>query len=295
VNKILVTGASGFLGWNVCCAARASCDVYGVYYSHQLTIDNVTMVRTNMTDEHEMRSMFERIRPDAVIHCAAIADPNTCERDPALSHCVNVEASVRLARMCKETGAAMVFVSTDLVFDGEHAPYAETDATTPVSVYGRHKLEAENSIREIYADVTVCRVPVMFGDPCPCSKSFIQPLIANLTQNKEITLFTDEYRSPVSGKTAAQALLCALLHRGETFHCGGRQRISRFDFGLLLCKAIGVDESLIKPVLQKDVVSAAKRPRDVSLVSDKIYALGYDPAGLEDQLAELLCVKDLDL
>jgi dTDP-4-dehydrorhamnose reductase len=131
----------------------------------------------------------------------------------------------------------------------------------------------------------------MFGDPGPCSKSFIQPQIAALRQGKQVKYFSDEYRTPVSGKTAASGLLVGLDRPAETFHLGGRERVSRYEFGLLLCRALGADASLAVPVPLKESTAPAKRARDVSLNSAKAFAFGYDPKPLEEQLRELECIK----
>jgi dTDP-4-dehydrorhamnose reductase len=293
MKRLLVTGASGFLGWNVCrAAARAGWDVYGAYHSHPLSLDNAKTVSLDLNDPEAVWRTMASVRPDAVIHCAAQPDPNVCEAQPDQSHRINVQASVTLAAACRRQGALLAYVSTDLVFDGEHAPYAESDAQGPVNVYGQHKAEAERGMRTAYPGVTICRVPVMFGDAGPCSKSFIQPQIAALLRGEAVKYFSDEIRTPVSGATAALGLLLCLDKPAETFHLGGRRRVSRWDFGLLLCAAIGAPRSLAAAVSQKDITGPrAPRPRDVSLVSDKAYALGYDPKPLDEQLGELQCVR----
>jgi dTDP-4-dehydrorhamnose reductase len=292
LKRLLVTGASGFLGYNACRAAVAEgFDVFGAYLSRPVSIDKVTFARLDCTDPVAVRRTMESVRPDAVIHCAAMPDPNSCELNPEDSRRVNVHASINVANACRGSGASLVYTSTDLVFDGEHAPYRETDPLGPVNTYGRHKAEAEAGMRRAYPDVTVCRMPVMFGDPGPASKSFIQPLMKNLRQGATIKLFTDEIRTPVSGKTAARGLLLCLDKKGETFHLGGRRPISRYDFGLLLCRAIGAIPALVLAVSRTTSTAPASRARDVSLISDKAYALGYDPGPLEDQLQELECIK----
>jgi dTDP-4-dehydrorhamnose reductase len=293
MKRLFVTGASGFLGWNVCRAAAAGAgwNVHGAYLSHPLTIDAVTLIRLDLQDPLAVQGALEKIRPDAVVHCAAMPDPNICEQRPGDSYNVNVQASIALAAACGRKGISLVYTSTDLVFDGEHAPYRETDPQGPLSVYGRHKAVAEKGMREAYCGVTICRTPVMFGDPGPCSKSFIQPQIAALRQGKQVKYFCDEVRTPVSGKTAAQGLLMGIEHPGETLHLGGPQCISRYEFGLLLCAAIGAPASLAVPVPLTQNTAPAPRPRDVSLVSDKAFALGYAPKPLEEQLRELECIR----
>jgi dTDP-4-dehydrorhamnose reductase len=292
LKRLLVTGASGFLGWNVCRAAvRAGWDVHGAYLSHPVSIDRVKPLRLDLTDPGAVQRVFAMVRPAAVVHCAAAPDPNFCETQPRVSRMINVQASMTLAEACRARGALLAFTSSDLVFDGERAPYHESDLPAPVNLYGRQKAEAEIAMRTAYPGVTICRMPVMFGDPGPHSKSFIQPLLRNLRESLPVKLFSDEFRTPVSGKTAAEGLLLCVDKQGETFHLGGRRRVSRYEFGLLLCRAAGVPESLAVPVLQKENTSPAPRPRDVSLASDKAFACGYDPKPLEDQLAELDCLK----
>jgi dTDP-4-dehydrorhamnose reductase len=292
LKRLFVTGASGFLGWNVCRAAAAGAgwNVHGAYLSHPLTIDAVVLIRLDLQDPLAIQGALEKIHPDAVVHCAAMPDPNICEQRPGDSYNVNVQASITLAAACGERGISLVYTSTDLVFDGEHAPYGETDPQGPLSVYGKHKAAAEKGMREAYPGVTVCRTPVMFGDPGPCSKSFIQPQIAALRQGNKVKYFSDEVRTPVSGATAAQGLLMGTGHPGETLHLGGPRRITRYEFGLLLCAAIGVPASLAVPVPLSQNTAPAPRPRDVSLVSEKAFVLGYAPRPLEEQLRELECI-----
>jgi dTDP-4-dehydrorhamnose reductase len=128
-------------------------------------------------------------------------------------------------------------------------------------------------------------MPLMFGIPSPVAASFIQGFIANLQQGKELTLFTDEIRTPVSGGTAASGLLLALEKRVKgILHLGGIERISRYNFGLLLAEVLGLSIDLIKPCLQQDVFMPAPRSPDTSLDSSKAFSLGYSPLSIKDEL-----------
>jgi dTDP-4-dehydrorhamnose reductase len=185
-----------------------------------------------------------------------------------------------------------VFTSTDLVFAGDNPPYDEQSNPAPLNLYGEHKLAAERGMTDAYPGVTICRMPLMFGDVPPDAKTFIQPLIAAIIDNREIKLFADEYRTPVSGATAAKGLLLALEMPPGLLHLGGRERISRYEFGVRLARLLGKGAPRIVSVLQKDIAMAAPRPKDVSLVSGKAFDLGYDPKMLEEQVGELECVKN---
>jgi dTDP-4-dehydrorhamnose reductase len=291
MKKLLVTGASGFLGYNVCCAARGAWDVFGTFHTHPVTIDNVKTLQVDLADLDPLSIVFRDIRPDAVIHCAAFADPNQCQVNPDASYRANVQASIAVASLCAKQDIACVFTSTDLVFAGDNPPYDEESKPGPVNLYGQHKLAAEKAMTDAYPEVTICRMPLIFGDVPHTAKTFIQPLIAAIIDNKEIKLFADECRTPVSGATAARGLLRALETSPGFLHLGGRERISRYEFGVRLARLLGKESPRIVSVLQKDIAMAAPRPKDVSLVSKKAFGLGYDPQPLEVQMKELECVK----
>ena len=130
-------------------------------------------------------------------------------------------------------------------------------------------------------------MPVMFGTATPTAKSFMQPFIEALKAGKELNLFIDEYRTPVSAKTAAQGLLLALEKVNGLIHLGGKERISRYDFGQLLVDIFQLPNSGLKSCRQQDVKMVAPRPADVSLDSSKAFALGYKPLSLKAELEKL--------
>jgi dTDP-4-dehydrorhamnose reductase len=291
MKKLIVTGASGFLGWNVCRAAQKTWEVFGIYHTRPITIANVKTLQADLADQKPLEIVFNDIRPDAVVHCAAYPDPNKCQTNPDASYRDNVQAAIIIASLCAKQGAQCVFTSSDLVFAGNNPPYDEESPVGPVNIYGQHKVAAERGMCKAYPDVTICRMPLMFGDAPAPAKSIIQPLIAAIVDKKEVTLFSDEYRTPVSGATAAKGLLLALERAPGLIHLGGREHVSRYEIGLLVAKVLDKDASLMAAALQKDNTMAAPRARDVSLSSEKAFDLGYDPGTLEEQLRELECVK----
>jgi dTDP-4-dehydrorhamnose reductase len=218
MKKLLVTGASGFLGWHLCHKAKQEWEVYGTYFSHALELAGVTLVKVDLTDFQALKQLFFELQPAAVIHTAAQAKPNFCQEHPEESYPINVTASINIARLCCDPRSASagnraipyVFTSTDLVFNGLNPPYLESDRVSPINYYGEQKVLAERGILECYPKTAICRMPLMFGDASPTASSFIQPFIQTLREGKELSLFTDEFRTPVSGSTAASGLLLAL-------------------------------------------------------------------------------------
>jgi dTDP-4-dehydrorhamnose reductase len=288
MKKLLVTGASGFLGWHICQLANRNWEVYGTYFYHTLEISNVKMLKVDLVNFSELKQVFNEIKPEAVIHTAALSQPNYCQNNPQESYTINVNVPSNIAGLCADNLIPCVFTSTDLVFDGLNAPYKEIDPVCPINIYGEHKVMAEQKMLEEYPQTAVCRMPLMFGAATPTASSFIQPFIQTLQQGKELNLFVDEFRTPVSGTTAAKGLLLALEKVNGLIHLGGKERISRYEFGRLLIEVFQLPAAGLKACRQEDVKMAAPRPIDVSLDSSKAFALGYQPLPLREELEALV-------
>lgn len=285
MKKLLITGASGFLGWHLCqIANQEKWQVYGTYHRHFQEIPDVKMVRVNLTDFQELKAIFNHIRPDAVIHTAAQSQPNYCQLYPQDAYTINVTASCHIAGLCADNSLPLAFTSTDLVFDGLKPPYQETDTVSPVNIYGEQKVQAETGILKVYPPAAICRMPLMFGNETPTANSFIQQFIQILKTGKELSLFRDEFRTPVSANTAAKGLLLALEKVNGIIHLGGKERISRYDFGKILVEVLQLPSEQLKSCLQADVKMAAPRPKDVSLDSAKAFALGYKTLSVRAEL-----------
>ena len=287
MKKLFITGASGFLGWNLCQKAKSDWEIFGTFLSHPLNIQDITLFKVDLTKYDELKGLFGQVKPGAVIHTAAITDPNFCHKNRSISRKINTEASINMAGLCSDIGIPYLFISSDLVFNGLNPPYAEEDEPSPVSYYGEHKALAESGIKDRYPPAVICRMPLMFGDPGPVATSFIQPLIKAMTEGNEVNLFVDEFRTPVSGKDAAQGLMIALDKLPGIIHLGGAERISRYEFGKLLADTFKIRHAKLNACKQEDVKMAAARPPDVSLESSKAMGLGFKPGSLIDELEEL--------
>ncbi|MDX2228656.1 MAG: NAD(P)-dependent oxidoreductase [Leptolyngbyaceae cyanobacterium bins.349] len=285
--KLLVTGASGFLGWHLGQFAAQTWEVYGTGRSRSVNFPGVHPIQLDLTDFAAVKALFQDLQPDAVIHLAAQSQANVCEVQPEESYQLNVIASCNLAGLCADAQIPCVFTSTDLVFDGRNAPYRETDPVSPLNRYGEQKAQAEMGMLDRYPQAAICRMPLLFGDVPPHASSFLQPFIQTLREGKELRLFVDEFRTPVSGTTAAQGLLLALEQVQGLIHLGGKERFSRYEFGRLMVEILDLPAHGITACRQQDVKMAAPRPADVSLDSSKAFALGYQPPSIRAELTAL--------
>lgn len=267
--------------------ASKSWYVYGSFWKHPVKAAFFKPVRVDLTNAGGLKQLFEEVCPDAVIHTAAMANPEDCQQHPQAAYAVNVDATVAIARYCQARDIPLVFTSTDIVFDGLNPPYRETDPVSPVNIYGEHKVIAEQEILACYPQTTICRLPLMFGRSTPAGKSFLQPLLASMRGRQRIRLFKDEFRTPISADTGAAGLLLALGGVTGILHLGGAESISRYQFGCLVAELFGFDPGLIIGGSQKDVNMLALRPPDVSLDSRKARALGFCQPDLTWELVRL--------
>jgi dTDP-4-dehydrorhamnose reductase len=303
MKKLLITGASGFLGWHLCQLAQENWQVYGVYHTGAtpfrdleerafaqiptLSSSYLQGVALDLTDRPALTAQFQTLQPDAVIHTAALSSPNACQEQPAHSYAINVTASLHLAELCAVAQIPYVFTSSEQVFNGLNAPYCEADSVSPINRYGEQKVAAEVGILDRHPTATLCRMPLLYGvAPRP---SFIQPFISTLRSGKPLHLFTDEIRTPVSGTAAAQGLLLALDQSLPGYlHLGGKERLSRYEMGLMLVEILQIENAQINPCRQADVKMAAPRSLDVSLDSSLAFSLGYAPRSMREELQRCL-------
>ena len=249
--RILVTGATGFVGPFVVGALRArGHEVVTVARSQGDAVVDLSI--PGMAD-----AVTEALAPDLVLNLAAMASIAACEASPERARAIHVDVPERFAR---RFGARLLHVSTDLVFDGRRAPYSEDSPTAPLSIYGATKAEGEERARRHAGRVV--RLPLLFG-PDARGRGATASLRAAQAARAVSRLYTNEYRAPLHVADATAALVELVLDPGAPgiVHVPGPERCSRWELARRFCAIHGLDESLLVPVECED----AHRPRDVSL------------------------------
>jgi dTDP-4-dehydrorhamnose reductase len=269
--RLLITGASGQLGAYLLAALSGSTDTVIAWSGSRTgSCSGFELKPVSLLEPAAIEAAFRKAQPDGVVHAAARSQISECDRDPPGARQVNTAATVQLARLAAGCGARFVFVSTDLVFDGTAAPYREEDLPSPLSEYGRSKAAAEE-VRAMGGTV-VARVSLLFGPARIDRPSFFDAQITALRQGQPLTLFHDEWRTPLDLASAASALLAVVRSSFTgTLHIGGPARLSRLEMGQRLAAYLGLPSSSLRSAARAEV--DAHRPRDTSLDSSRFRQL----------------------
>ncbi len=294
-QTVLITGASGFLGWNLARHFHGrGYDVVGTWHSrkpdHAVTRQCVQFD----LEEDDAARLLAAAAPDAVVHCAALSSRKECEADPARARRVNVDATARLAEAAAEHEAVFVFISSDLVFDGSAAPYGEDDTPSPASVYGETKAEAEERVCALDSRHHILRCALLYGtDAWRHPGGFLAWNVGEPLRGNPVRLYTNQYRMPLYVADVGVAIEALLARRAAggslpsgTWHLAGPERLTRHEIGRRIAAEFDLPEDLMQPVtLERD---ARYGPvDDTSLRTDKIIeATGIAFTPLDLGLAE---------
>lgn len=286
--RVLITGSGGLLGGELCRRASDQWEVYGLFHRHRPIVPVRHSLCADLTETGIATRVLDHVAPAAVIHAAAVADVAACQADPGQTEAINVQVPARMAGWCARNAIPFVFVSTDLVFDGRRPPYAEDRRVNPLSHYARQKAAAERFVLENYPQALVCRLPLLIGVSPRKGHNFSHQMLAAIRRGTPLTLFEDEFRTPVDVQSAAEGLLAMLGRATGIVHLGGRTRVSRYELGLLMADTMQRDPHMLRPVRVESFPSADLRARDVSLDSRRAYELGYNPATLPEAVRRVV-------
>jgi dTDP-4-dehydrorhamnose reductase len=274
MTRILITGASGQLGSYLLSELRSiESTVVAWTGSRSGKQDGFLLQPVDLADRTAVATAFREARPALIVHAAAMSRIDACHQEPARSHQVNVAGTTALAELAQQVGAKLVYVSTDLVFDGRKGRYREQDLPAPLSVYGRTKLEGEQAVLNLPRSAVV-RVSLMFGPTRISRPGFFDQQLDRLRGRQAVRLFVDEWRTPLSLRTAARTLLAVAQSDFEgLLHLGGPERMTRWEMGSRLAEHIGADPSLLVATKQAELAWPEPRPADVSLDSSQFREL----------------------
>ncbi|MBI2598108.1 MAG: SDR family oxidoreductase, partial [Candidatus Diapherotrites archaeon] len=222
MNRLLIIGANGFLGKKICKIVSQN----GFETIETDLFADKRQIKLDVTKKNSVMDAIKKYKPHAVIHCAAVTDVDWCEENMEETFEVNVEGTKNVSTTCSQFDSKMVFISTDYVFDGKKkSKYSEVDATNPLSVYAKSKLEGEKIVSKENPANLILRTSAIYGFNGKKDKlTFPAFIIGKLKQKKEVTCFTDQSCNPTLTDDFAFALK-SLLEKNcsGTFHVAGSE------------------------------------------------------------------------
>ena len=295
IQRLLVTGAGGFVGGSLIAQAPDWWDIHALDCRGALAKrPRLTWHLVDLLDSDSLARLFHEICPSAVIHAAAAADIDFCESNRDVAEKVNVGVTAQLASLCAETKTKLVYLSTDTVFDGEKGNYVEEERPHPINYYAETKTAAEKAVRENCENWVIARLSLVVGLPLVGSgNSFLPKMLASLEAGKQVGAPGDEIRTPVDVLTLGRALIeLAVGDLKGVFHLSGNDALPRYEMAQRIADTWGYPRELVVRKDSGSIQGRAPRPRDVSLNNGKARSLLKTPMlGLEEGL-ELIRAKN---
>jgi dTDP-4-dehydrorhamnose reductase len=275
--RILVVGAGGQLGQAMVARLQGTYDVtaWG-------------RAEADLTKHGEVRDAIARLAPEAIINCSGYNHVDQAEDDQITALDVNAMAVGTLARAAAAHQALFIHYSTDFVFAGTaSAPYTETDAPEPRSVYAQSKLIGEWLAADA-GEYYVLRVESLFGGPN--RKSSIDRIADAVRNGQQAPVFVDRVVSPsfVADVVDASVFLLDTRPAGGLYHCVNTGHASWLEVGREIVSRLGATDAALKPVSVKDVQLRAQRPQYAALSNEKLARAGYTMPTWQDAIARYL-------
>lgn len=243
--RILMTGARGQLGHELARGLTGDTLILADHLAYDLT-------------EPAVGHKIAEQRPDVIIHAAAFTNVDGCERDPNTAFQVNARGTRRVAEGAARTGARLVYVSTDYVFDGgQTRPYVETDPVHPLNMYGWSKLLGEQEAQDACPDALIVRTSWLYGVH---GKNFVKTILQLAANQSEIRVVNDQRGSPTYARHLA-GMIGELIRRNVcgVIHVGGEGACSWYDFATAILQEAG-SQCRVVPISTAESGRLAKRP-----------------------------------
>ena len=289
--KFLVTGSAGLIGQQVTLdITKQNHEVYSCY--HQDKPIHGIPVSLDLGNSAKIIENIQKIKPEAIIHLAAITNVDLCETQREMAYKINSKSTEILAKEAAKIDSFFVYISTDYVFDGTKPLKKEDDTPHPLGYYGKTKLSGELSLNNLASSWAIVRTSTPFGIHSK-KKSFPIWVKENLASKNQIKVLTDQYTSPTYVPNLSKMVIeIATKKINGIIHLAGATRISRYDFAVMIAEKLGLDKSLLLEAKTQEMNWKAKRPQDSSLdVTLASELLNEKPQSIEKSLD--LFVKEL--
>ncbi len=266
-KKLLITGSTGLLGSNLRKILQYKFQISGVARTY---ISPYVDLQVDITNFRDLKSVMSKLKPDVVVHCAAIASHKDCDENKIYAKKLNFLSTLDLANLSAELDAKFVFISTDAVFSGNSSWYSEIDEVNPFSYYGELKVLAETYLVKNINNYLILRGS-FFGQSLNKKNSIFDFFYQNLKKSKNIYGIYDIYSNSIDIFTLSK-IIGELLDSDAygIFHYGLPEKYSKLEFGDHIAKKLSAKKNLITPSNADSMNDSYLFPRDLSLDIKKL-------------------------
>ena len=266
MKKVVITGSNGLLGQSLVNLLLKEKEVYEVYgFSRGENRSGRTdfkYISIDITKEQELKETLLEIKPDFIVNTAALTQVDECETNKEACDLLNIDVVKWIAEVSTKINAHVVHISTDFIFDGKKGYYKETDEPNPLSYYGLSKLKSEQVLENSTIDYTILRTILVFGKVFDMSRSNIVLFVKDmLSQGKEVTMITDQFRMPTYVEDLAMACKLSIDKKAKgVFNISSNTLLSVLEIAEQIAEVFNLDKSLIKPISTETLNQRAPRP-----------------------------------
>ena len=291
-RRILITGGTGLLGCSLIETFPGDHEIVSTYVGNY-KVEHTETVRYEKIDirDHDSYSrLFKSFKPNVVIHTASIGSPDYAENNRQITWEINIGGTEKIVSLCEEHEAKYVYISSNGIYDGNCAPYGESDEAKPVNYYGEIKLAGESIVKGRKIKSAIIRPNILYGWHNPSERSNIVTMaVEKLRRGDTFMGYGDVYVMPLYVEQCAEAIKKIIdENRWETFNIAGRDRVSIFEFIRTAAQVFGLDEAMVKSVGHDYFKGMVPRPRDTSYRTRKMEnELKLLPLGIKEGLFKM--------
>ena len=295
-RRVLITGGTGLLGQALSSSASSSLSLFGTYLPDKAPSSELAcpFFPLDVRDVAQVAQVFDRVRPDLVIHAASIGSVDYSEHHREESWAVNVGGTQNVGRACARHHAKLIFISSNAVFDGEHPFYAEDAPVNPINYYGQLKVEGEEWVKSSGLDYAIVRPILMYGWHLPIERgNWVTSWLRALSHGDRVKVVDDVGTKPLYALNCAEVIWAVIAqHKTGVYHAAGADHITLHQFALATAEVFGLDAALIDPVPSSYFPEIAPRPKDTSFDTTKMENdLGVKARSVRDGLMHMKRTK----
>lgn len=295
--KVLVTGANGLLGQHLVMQllekgfvvigtgkgdTRLHPNGFGDRYSYR-TLD--------VSDPSDVQEVMDAVKPEVVVHAAAMTQVDECELAPEQCEKINVTGTSLVLADAELYSSHFIYISTDFVFDGEQGNYKENDDLKPISYYGFTKMQAEAMTETCSIPWAIVRTCLVYGDTLEGTRSNIISWVKNsLEQGKDIRVVSDQWRTPTFVEDLAKGIVLIIEQKATgVYHISGKDLLTPYDIAIQTADLLQLDKSKITKVDASTFKQPGKRPPKTGFIIEKARKeLGFEPITFQEGLKKML-------